>query len=123
MKSIAEGVASYVPSILNDDGTLKDWVSWLKSFDNIISHPRFLAYYNNEIDVTTIYEITDMLFRIELNMNKSVGDSQAITYAKWKKIVEELTTIKDATWLDIKNNITIWDVIADIKSFPFEDND
>ena len=54
-------------------------------------------------------------------MNKSVGDSKAITDAKWNKSLEELTTIKDATWLDIENDITIWEVISDIKAFPSED--
>ena len=48
MKLIVEGVANYIPSILNEDGTLKDWVSWSDSFDNILSHLRFLVYCNNE---------------------------------------------------------------------------
>ena len=56
-------------------------------------------------------------------MNKLVGDSMNITNAKWNKNLEELTTIKDATWLDIENDIAIWEVVADIKAFPFEDSD
>ena len=98
-------------------------MSWSESFDNILNHPRFFVYCNNEIDITTIYEITDIVLKIEVNMNKSVGDSKAITYAKWNKRIEELIAIKDATWLDIKNDIAIWEVIAYIKDFPSEDND
>ena len=62
MKLITEGVVNYIPSILNEDGTLKDKVSWSKSFDIILSHPRFLAYCNSETHITTIYEMIDMLF-------------------------------------------------------------
>ena len=78
MKSIAEGVVNYIPSILNEDGNLSYWISWSNSFDNIISHPRFLAYYSNETDTTTIYKIIDILFRIRLSMNKLVGESKEI---------------------------------------------
>ena len=56
-------------------------------------------------------------------MNKLVGDSKAIIDSKWKKIMEELIAIKDATCIDIKNDITIWEVISDIKDFPSKDND
>ena len=55
-------------------------------------------------------------------MNKLVGDSRAITYAKWNKCINELTTIKDATWLDIENDIAIWEVVVDIKAFLVEDS-
>ena len=123
MKSITQGVVNYIPPILNEGGALKDQVAWSDSFDKILDHPRFLAYTNNGTDVSTIYDIIDMLFRIELYMNKSVGDSKAITDAKWNKCIKELTTIKDATWLDIENDIAIWEVIADIKDFPSEDSD
>ena len=123
MKSITKGVVNYIPPILEEGGALKDWVAWSESFDKILDHPRFLAYTNNEIDVSTIYNIIDMLFRIELNMNKLVGDSRAITDAKWNKCIKELTAIKDATWLNIENDITIWEVISDIKAFPSEDSD
>ena len=110
-------------SILNDDGTFKDYVSWSESFDNIPSHHNFLAYCNNETDITTIYEITNMLFRIELNVNKSIGDGKVITDAKWNKSVEELTTIKDATQLNIENDIAIWEVVSNIMAFPSKDSD
>ena len=97
MKTIIEGVVNYIPSILNEDGTLKDWASQFNSFDNILSHPRFLAYCNNDIDITTSYEMIYMLFSIELNMNKLVGDSKAITDSKWNKSTKDLTAVKDAT--------------------------
>ena len=64
-----------------------------------------------------------MLFRIEINMNKSVRESKAITNAKWNKCLEELNTIKDATWLDIDTDIAIWEVIADIKAFPVDESE
>ena len=82
-------------------------MAWFDSFDKILDHPRFMAYINNEADVSTIYDIIDMLFKIEINMNKFVGDSKAITDAKCNKCLEELNTIKEATWLDIDIDIAI----------------
>ena len=82
-----------------------------------------MAYTNNETNVSTIYDIIDMLFRIEINMKKSVGDSKAITDAKWNKCLEELNTMKDATWPDIDTDIAIWEVIADIKAFPIDESE
>ena len=64
-----------------------------------------------------------MLFRIELNMNKLVGDSKAIIDAEWNKCIEELNTIKDATWPNVDIDITIWEVIANIKAFPTDDSE
>ena len=84
---------------------------------------RFIAYTNNETDVSTVYDIIDMLFRIEINMNKSVGDSKVITDAKWNKCLEELNTIKEATWPYIDTDITIWEAIADIKAFPADESE
>ena len=73
-------------------------MSWLDSFDNILSHPRFLAYYNNDTNITTIYEIIHMLFRIELSMKKLVGDSKATIDAKWNKSMEDFIFVKVVTW-------------------------
>ena len=123
MKQMSEGVVNYISPILEEGGALKDWVAWSDSFDKILDHPRFIAYTNNETDVSTVYDIIDMLFRIEINMNKSVGDSKAITDAKWNKCLEELNTIKDATWPDIDIDISIWEVIADIKAFPADESE
>ena len=123
IKQMSEGVVNYIPPIFEEDGTLKDWVAWSNSFDKILDHPRFIAYTNNETDVSTVYDIIDMLFRIEINMNKSVGDSKAITDAKWNKCVEELNMIKEATWLDIDIDIAIWEVIASIKAFPVDESE
>ena len=64
-----------------------------------------------------------MLFRIELSINKLVGDNTTITDAKWKRRIGELTTIKDATWPNIENDITIWEVVIEIKAFPSKDSD
>ena len=107
MKSIAEGVVNYITPILDEGGALKDWVAWWDSFDKTLDHPRFLAYTNNKTGVSTVYEIIDMLFRIELNVNKSIGDSRAITDAKWNKCIKKLTIIKNATWPNIENDIAI----------------
>ena len=76
-----------------------------------------MAYTNNETDVSTIFDIVDMLFRIELNMNSSVGDSKEINDAKWNKCLEELKMIKDATWPNVDMDIAIWEVIVDVKAF------
>ena len=77
MKSIAKGVINYIPTILDEVGALKEYVTWLDSFDKILDHPRFLAYTNNETNVSIVYDIINMLFRIELNMNKLVKDNKA----------------------------------------------
>ena len=66
-----------------------------------------MAYTNNETEISTIYDIMDMLFRIEINMNELVGDSKEITDAKWNKCLEELNTIKEATWPDVDIDIAI----------------
>ena len=123
MKSIVEGVVNYIPPILDEGGALGDQVAWLDSFDKILDHPKFWAYTHDETNVSTVYDIIEMLFIIELNMNKSVGDSKAIIDAKWNKCIEELNTIKDATWPNVDTNIAIWEVIVDIKSFPTDDNE
>ena len=123
MNSIVEGVVNYIPPILDEGGELKDWVVWSESFDKILDHPRFRAYTNNEIGVSIVYDVIDMLCKIELNMNKSVGYSKAVTDAKWNKCIEELTTIKDATWPNVDIDIAIWEVIADIKAFPADDSE
>ena len=98
MKQMSEGVINYIPPILEEGGALKDWLARSDSFDKILDHPRFIAYTNNETDVSTVYDIIDMLFRIEININKSVRDSKAIIDAKWNKCLEELNTVKEATW-------------------------
>ena len=123
IKQISEGVVNYIPPILDEGGALKDWVAWSDSFDKILDHPRFIAYTINKTDVSTVYDIIDMLFRIELNMNKSVGDSKRITNAKWNKCLEELNTIKDATWPNVDTDISIWEVIVDIKSFLVDESE
>ena len=56
MKEIAMGTCSFVPTILDSDGKIKDWVEWSSSFDNILDHPKFLAYWNNEASVMVVYD-------------------------------------------------------------------
>ena len=34
MKAIATGTPNFVPTILDNDGGVKDWMEWSSSFDN-----------------------------------------------------------------------------------------
>ena len=56
-------------------------------------------------------------------MNKIVAEVRALMDTKWIKCLTELNTIREATWPDEKSDITIWEVIADIKVIPSRDRD
>lgn len=56
-------------------------------------------------------------------MCKVATKVKAIIDAKWTKCLEELDTIRDVTWPDIDADITIWELIVDIKALPIGDSD
>ena len=56
-------------------------------------------------------------------MNKVVANRREITNAKWNKSMDELTIVRDATWLDRDIDIAILEAIADIKAIPSGDSD
>lgn len=70
MKIIAIGTPNFVPTILEREGKLKDWVEWTYSFENILYHPRFLSFCNNEASPTIVYDMVDMLYKIEVEISK-----------------------------------------------------
>ena len=77
------------------------------SFDNILDHPRFLSFCNNEASATTVYDMIDIIYKVESKMSKVASEVKAINDAKYIKNLEELDTIIDITWPDIDTNITI----------------
>ena len=96
--------------------------AWSNSFYVILEHAKFMAYCNSEIDVTTIYDMVYILYKVELDMNKVVAKRKAIMDAKWSNCLDEFNTIKDATWLDVDTDISIWEAIANIKAIPLGDS-
>lgn len=74
MKKISMGIPNFIPIILDANGVIKELQEWSSSFEDILRHPWFVAYCNNETDVTTIYDMIEFLFRIELDMSKVTGE-------------------------------------------------
>ena len=71
-----------MPTILESDGIVKDLVEWSTSFDSILNHPRFLAYYNDEAGLAVVYDLIDMLCRIEIEMPKVMLISHLASLSK-----------------------------------------
>lgn len=56
-------------------------------------------------------------------MSKVASEVKAITDAKWIKNLEELDTIRDITWTNIDIDITIQELVVEIKALPAVDSD
>ena len=56
-----------------------------------------MAYYNDEVDIVVVYDLIDMLYKLELEMGKITIEVKAIIDAKWTKYLEEINGIRDAT--------------------------
>ena len=123
MKNIANGTPDFIQKIIDDENNLREQQKWFDSFDNISRHERLIAYYNGETDIVTIFDIIDIIYTIEVDINKTVAKVRAIKYEKWKKCFNELNIVKEATWLDEDSNIIIWEVIDGINALPFRDSD
>ena len=39
-------------------------------FDDILKHVRFVAYYNNEVDVIVVYDMIDVLYKLKSKIRK-----------------------------------------------------
>lgn len=122
MKVIATGTPSFVPTILDNNG-VKDWMEWSSSFDNILNRPRTLAQCNDEASVVVVYDLIDMLYKLEAEMEKITAEVKAIIDAKSRKHLEELNGFRDATWPNVDINIAIQEVIADMKSLTSDESD
>jgi hypothetical protein len=118
IKFVVDGIHFFFSSILNSDGTVKDWDSWAQTFDVILSHPKFVSFCNNDAEVSAVYELVDELYKLETDLNKFVAECKAITDAKWTKNVDEFKGVKTATWPDIDTDIAIWEAVASIKALP-----
>lgn len=115
-------IPNFIPTILDANGVIKEWQEWSSSFEDILRHPQFVAYCNNETNVIVVYDMIDF-FRIELDMRKVTGELKEITNTKWNKYLEELDAVRDATWPDVDTDISIWEVIVDIKDISSVDSD
>ena len=82
MKEIATGTPNFVPTIFDNDGGVKDWMEWSVSFENILTHPRFLAYCNDEASVVVLYDLIDMLYKLEAEISKVTVEVKDLTDAK-----------------------------------------
>ena len=78
MKEISTRTPKFVPSIMDENGSIREWKEWSSYFDDILKHPRFVAYCNNETDVTTVYDMIDLFYKIELDMGKVTIELKAI---------------------------------------------
>lgn len=123
MRWITDAVELLIPSILNEDKTVKEWQAWVDSFGQILKHPKFLTFCNEETSIANVYEIIDNLYKIELDMSKFISESKAVKDAKWTKSIHELNVIRDATWLDIDTYLEIWEVVTSIKALPSGNSD
>ena len=65
----------------------------------------------------------DMLYKIEAKMSKVTTEVKGITNVKCTKCRDELDVVRNATWLDVDIDITIWEVISNIKFLPSSDSD
>lgn len=117
VKFLIEGVRWLIPPIVIEEKIVKGWEGWSSSFDKILEHPLFLSFYNDEVDVTRVYDVIDDMYRVQSDLNNFFLEGKAITDAKWNKAVEELRGIENATWPDIEIDIEIWEAVAGIKVF------
>jgi hypothetical protein len=123
LKSIALGTPDFIPTILNNEGYVKSWQEWSESFDLILDHPRFIAFSRGESSDQVVYDMIDMTYKIETDMNKITAEGKAITDAKWTKNISELEVVRNTTWPFVDTDIAIWEVIADIKAIPSVEDD
>lgn len=65
----------------------------------------------------------DMLYKIETNMSKVNVEVRAMKNFKWTKCLDQLETIKITTWPYVDIDITIWELIVDLKAFPSASSD
>ena len=64
---------------MNNEGYVKSWQEWFESFDLILDHPRFLAFSRGESSAVVVYDMIDMTYKIEADMNKIIEEGKAIT--------------------------------------------
>ena len=67
--------------------------------------------------------MVDILYKLEVEMSKVDDEIKATIDTKWSNCLEELDTIRDVTWHDIDIDITIWEMVTDIKAFQTGDSD
>ena len=65
MRTISTGTTNFLPNILDDDGGVKEWLEFSSSFDDILNHSRFMAYYNGEANIVLVYDSLDILYKLE----------------------------------------------------------
>lgn len=97
MKTITNVTPEFIQNIVDDDNTLREWQDGLDSFENIWKHERIFAYSNGETDIITNFDIVDILYKLEENMNKIVAKIRSLIDAKWNKCLNEMNKVRGAT--------------------------
>lgn len=97
MKIIIVGTPNFIPTILDGEGKIEDWFEWSSSFGNIPYHLKFLSYCNNEVSATSVYDMVDILYKLEVEMSKVATEVKAIIDAKWTKSLEDMDIIINVT--------------------------
>ena len=62
-----------------------------------MNHSRSFVYYNEEVDIVVVFNLIDMLYKLESKMGKMIRKIKYIIDAKWRKCLEELNGIMDAS--------------------------
>ena len=82
MKTITNGIPSFIPKIIDDENKIKEWQEWSDSFDNISKDERFVVYSNRKIGIVTNFYIVDVLYKLKVDMDKKIEKVRALTGAK-----------------------------------------
>ena len=107
LKSIALGTPDFIPTILNNEGYVKSWQEWSESFDLILDHPRLISFSRGESSDQVVYDMIDMTYKIEADMNKINRECKHMTDAKWTKKIRELEVFRMTTWYFMNTNICL----------------
>ena len=61
MKFIVEDMPHFVPKNIYDECNLQEQKEWVMYFEDVVKHERFFAYCNDTKNVSTIYDMIDIL--------------------------------------------------------------
>lgn len=122
VKLITQGIPLFIPSVLNENNIVKDQQNQDESFDQILDHPTFLAFFHEETTITNFYAFINHFQQTELDIDRYILESKVVTDAKWEKGIDELNGINGAMSLNIDTQIEIWEAVAEIRALPTSDS-
>ena len=73
-----------------------------------------ISIFEDESDIP-FNNLIDSLFKVEIDLNKFLIESKAITNARWNKVVRDLDEVRGTEW-PTKREIYVWEVVGEIKS-------